>query len=417
MEPVRRSRAKHLAQPRFGIVRSARQQTTDGHPRPRTATLVSAHAIKAPATLTIGALAAMAAIGLAALSAVLTVVAAHGTCSDTGVEAAPSGAAKRAVPANYLSLYRSPPAAPASPGPCSPRSARSRPTTVARAPPACARASTATAAAPARCSSTSRDGPPSTWATYAHRRQPRRHQRQLRPGRRDPVRRPLPKRAPARGPRATWPGDLRLQPLAGLRRDVLARARAYARAGDEQLATPSGEPRRGGMHRQRPRRAGRPGEPRAPSGSLARAPTARCPRGRWPAAGRPSAIDARLYGDAVWVLRRYQLRVTAAREAGHHTHGDGTALDLVPAEGDGPGRLGRAAPARSPATSAGPRPARARAAAPPARSTPPSKASATTATPATAHRAPAAAPASRTCTSPGPPPATAPAASPRPANG
>ena len=29
----------------------------------------------------------------------------------------------------------------------------------------------------------------------------------------------------------------------------------------------------------------------------------------------------------------YDLRVTAAREAGHHTHGDGTAVDLVPAVG------------------------------------------------------------------------------------
>jgi hypothetical protein len=35
----------------------------------------------------------------------------------------------------------------------------------------------------------------------------------------------------------------------------------------------------------------------------------------------------------VWILRRYHLRVSAAREAGHHTHGDGTAVDLVPADG------------------------------------------------------------------------------------
>jgi hypothetical protein len=33
------------------------------------------------------------------------------------------------------------------------------------------------------------------------------------------------------------------------------------------------------------------------------------------------------------VLRRYDLRVVAAREAGHHTHGDGTVVDLVPATG------------------------------------------------------------------------------------
>src|SRR3954451_21218180 len=47
----------------------------------------------------------MAVIALGALSAVL-VVTASPTCSDTGLEAVPSGAAKRAVPANYLSLYR-----------------------------------------------------------------------------------------------------------------------------------------------------------------------------------------------------------------------------------------------------------------------------------------------------------------------
>jgi hypothetical protein len=50
------------------------------------------------------------------------------------------------------------------------------------------------------------------------------------------------------------------------------------------------------------------------------------------ASGRgPQLIDARLLEDALWLLRRYDLRVTAAREAGHNTHGDGTALDLVPA--------------------------------------------------------------------------------------
>ena len=51
------------------------------------------------------------------------------------------------------------------------------------------------------------------------------------------------------------------------------------------------------------------------------------------AGGRPAElIDARLLENALWLLRTYHLRVTAAREAGHKTHGDGTALDLVPAE-------------------------------------------------------------------------------------
>src|SRR3954470_8952293 len=50
------------------------------------------------------------------------------------------------------------------------------------------------------------------------------------------------------------------------------------------------------------------------------------------AGGRPAEpVDARIYADVLWVLRRYGLRVSAAREAGHHTHGDGTAVDLVPA--------------------------------------------------------------------------------------
>jgi hypothetical protein len=50
------------------------------------------------------------------------------------------------------------------------------------------------------------------------------------------------------------------------------------------------------------------------------------------AGGRaPEAVDARLYPDVIWMFRTHDLRVVAAREAGHHTHGDGTAVDLVPA--------------------------------------------------------------------------------------
>ena len=51
------------------------------------------------------------------------------------------------------------------------------------------------------------------------------------------------------------------------------------------------------------------------------------------AGGRPAQpIDTRLLENALSLLRTYRLRVTAAREGGHNTHGDGTALDLVPAE-------------------------------------------------------------------------------------
>ena len=45
----------------------------------------------------------------------------------------------------------------------------------------------------------------------------------------------------------------------------------------------------------------------------------------------PQPVDARIWPGAVWILRSYELRATAAREAGHATHGDGTAIDAVPA--------------------------------------------------------------------------------------
>ncbi len=53
----------------------------------------------------------------------------------------------------------------------------------------------------------------------------------------------------------------------------------------------------------------------------------------WVGGGAPEAVDARIWPDAVWLLEGFDLRVTAAREAGHNTHGDGTAMDMVPAAG------------------------------------------------------------------------------------
>ncbi len=47
----------------------------------------------------------------------------------------------------------------------------------------------------------------------------------------------------------------------------------------------------------------------------------------------PEAVDARIWPDAVWLLETYDLRVSAAREGGHKTHGDGTAMDMSPADG------------------------------------------------------------------------------------
>ena len=47
----------------------------------------------------------------------------------------------------------------------------------------------------------------------------------------------------------------------------------------------------------------------------------------------PEQVDARIYADAIFVIQTYELRVTAAREAGHLSHGNGLSLDLVPAAG------------------------------------------------------------------------------------
>jgi hypothetical protein len=48
----------------------------------------------------------------------------------------------------------------------------------------------------------------------------------------------------------------------------------------------------------------------------------------------PALVDARILPDVVWILRTYGLRVTAGRETGHLSHGDGTAVDMVPADGN-----------------------------------------------------------------------------------
>jgi hypothetical protein len=67
------------------------------------------------------------------------------------------------------------------------------------------------------------------------------------------------------------------------------------------------------------------------------------PGSLWVGGGAPEAVDARLWTDAVWLLQSFHLRVTAAREAGHETHGDGTAMDMVPQAGKGWDETARAA--------------------------------------------------------------------------
>jgi hypothetical protein len=107
--------------------------------------------------------------------------------------------------------------------------------------------------------------------------------------------------------------------------DVLQRARRYADTPDEALAALPA--------------VGCADSDRETPANLREAVRKRSPRAyamlpAWAMAGGRAAqpIDARLLENALWMLRTYRLRVTAAREGGHRTHGDGTALDLVPAE-------------------------------------------------------------------------------------
>lgn len=60
------------------------------------------------------------------------------------------------------------------------------------------------------------------------------------------------------------------------------------------------------------------------------------PANLWIGGGEPQQVDTRIWEDAVWVLSTFHLKATAARETGHKTHGDGTAMDMVPANGDSP---------------------------------------------------------------------------------
>lgn len=52
----------------------------------------------------------------------------------------------------------------------------------------------------------------------------------------------------------------------------------------------------------------------------------------------PQQVDARIYDNVVWALGHYKMRIYAARESGHATHGDGTGLDIVPADGSSIGK-------------------------------------------------------------------------------
>jgi len=288
-----------------------------------------------PATLTIGALGAIAVIGLAALAALLTVFAAHGGCSDIGVDATPSANAKGGIPADYLTLYRQAGRAYEVPwtvlagiGAVESDHGRSR-------APGVHSGVNAFGCCAGPMQFNLRNGPPSTWDRYGVDGD--------RDGRRNPYDPGDAIPAAARYLRALLDdagGELG-QALLGYNHatayvaDVLARARSYAGRSHGELvesgvatsiqavcATGALGSAAGKANLRAARRLASPRAYRAlPSWALA-------------SSSSSVLIDARLYDNVTWITRRYDLRVTAAREAGHRTHGDGTAVDLIPAEGD-----------------------------------------------------------------------------------
>jgi len=268
------------------------------------------------------------------LAAILPVLIGQGTCPGTGAEALPSAAAERGIPSTYLKLYRVagrqhavPWQALAGIGSIETDHGRSNASGVRAGVN-----SYGCCAGPMQFNL--RDGPPSTWDRYGV------------DGNRD-GRKDVYEPADAIASAASYLRALLRNADGNLRRalfgynhsqayvnDVLARARAYADLTDPQHAAPVAYSTAvngcagGGLDLPvgpaNLRAAQRVLSPRAfrmlPSFALA-------------GGTAPTAVDARIYDDVVWILRRYQLRVTAAREAGHQTHGDGTAVDLIPADG------------------------------------------------------------------------------------
>jgi murein DD-endopeptidase MepM/ murein hydrolase activator NlpD len=44
----------------------------------------------------------------------------------------------------------------------------------------------------------------------------------------------------------------------------------------------------------------------------------------------PMQVDRRIAGNVLWMLQTYNVRLSAGRGGGHHSHGDGSSIDLVP---------------------------------------------------------------------------------------
>jgi hypothetical protein len=269
---------------------------------------------------------------LAVLTGLLAVMIRPGACTGATDGTSPSSAARDGIPADYLSLYREAGRAYGVPWPVLAGIGAIETDHGRSGAPGVrsGRNSFGCCAGPMQFNIT--DGPPSTWDRYAvdgnH------------DGHRD-VYDPADAIASAgnylRALLRAAGGEIR-QAILGYNRsqayvnDVLARAEAYSTddastitvelAADEGACTTGGVDIPVGPANLRDAR--RIASPRAyrtlPNWAMA-------------AGHGPEPVDARLYDDIVWILRRYHLRVSAARESGHHTHGDGTAVDLIPADG------------------------------------------------------------------------------------
>ena len=286
-----------------------------------------------PGPLGLGLAAGLAILGAAAVSALLAVVSATGPCSDAVAQPAP-GRAALTIPGDYLALYRRAGARWGVPwtvlagiGAVESNHGRSR------APGVHAGLNTfGCCAGPMQFNLT--DGPPSTWQLYATdgdgdgRLSPyapgdaiasaARYLRALLDANRDELERAI----------------LGYNHSPAYVADVLARAREYGGRTRIQLVESGVASSLSAVCAAET--SGMPGGPvDLRAAQRLTAPRAYRPLPTWALAGSGSSvlIDARLYDDVTWIARRYRVRVTAAREAGHNTHGDGTAVDLVAADG------------------------------------------------------------------------------------
>jgi Transglycosylase SLT domain len=272
----------------------------------------------------------LATLTVAAFAGVLAVVIAPGAC--TSVEAAPSAAAERRIPVSYLAAYRQAGARYAIPWQVL-AGIGAVETDHGRSPAPGVHSGVnryGCCAGPMQFSIT--DGPPSSWARY---RVDADHDGVADVYDPDDAINAAGNYLHALLGNAH--GDLRIAILGynhspAYVNDVLAHARVYSAETDDALPS-SADTDTGAC-------AGRGLDTPAGPAELTTAVRVDSPRSftqlpAWAmAAGRATeAVDTRVYADVVWILRRYHLRVTAAREAGHHTHGDGTAVDLVPAAG------------------------------------------------------------------------------------